>query len=163
MVKLSSKQVTDYFNRSYKAVDGLWFLKVEEKYGFDTALELDNEVWKIMPKIQARLINSFFDSENIQPTLLESVITKLDLEGFKFTTEKSEKGFRITITNCPWFNLMIKSGRENLAKFVGKTICNTEYQVWASEYGKENKFELVSQKCDNSDFCVLEFQYNNNQ
>ena len=52
MVKLSSKQVADYFNRSYKAVDGLWFLKVEEKYGFDTALELDNEVWKILPKIQ---------------------------------------------------------------------------------------------------------------
>jgi hypothetical protein len=163
MIKLSPKQVADYFNRSYKAVDGLWFLKIEEKYGFGTALELDNEVWKIMPKIQARLINSFLELENILPTLLDSIITKLDLEGFEFTTEKLKKGFRIMITKCPWYTLMIKSGRENLAKFVGKKICKTEYQVWASEYGKENKFELLCQKCDKSDFCVLEFQYNNNQ
>lgn len=160
MVKLSPKQIVDYFNRSYKAVDGLWFLKVEEKYGFDSALDLDNEVWKILPKIQARLINSFLELENIRPTLHESIITKLDLEGFKFTSKKLENGFRITITSCPWHNLMIKSGREHLAKIVGKTICNTEYQVWASEYGKENKFELISQKCDKSKCCVLDFQYN---
>jgi hypothetical protein len=56
MTKLSSQQVAEYFNRSYKAVDGLWFMKVEEKYEFDVALELDNEVWKVMPKIQARMI-----------------------------------------------------------------------------------------------------------
>lgn len=158
MAKLSSKQVAEYFNRSYKAVDGLWFLKVEEKFGFDKALELDNEVWKIMPKIQVRLLKTFFDLENIKLNLLDSVITKLDLEGFKFTTKKSEKGFRITITDCPWYNLMIKSGRENLAKLVGKTICNTEYQIWVSEFGKENKFELVSQKCDKSKYCILDFK-----
>jgi len=44
MTKLSSQQVADYFNRSYNAVDGLWFMKVEEKYGIDAALDLDNEV-----------------------------------------------------------------------------------------------------------------------
>ena len=59
MTKLSSQQVAEYFSRSYRAVDGLWFMKVEEKLGFDAALELDNEVWKVMPKIQARMIKQF--------------------------------------------------------------------------------------------------------
>ncbi len=89
MTKLSSQQVADYFNRSYKAVDGLWFMKVEEKHGFDAALELDNEVWKVMPKIQARMIQSFLGLENGSEALLESLVTKLELEGFKFKAEKT--------------------------------------------------------------------------
>ena len=157
MTKLSSQQVTDYFNRSYKAVDGLWFMKVEETYGFNAALALDNEVWKVMPKIQARLIKSFLELGTGSDALFESLVTKLELEGFKFKAEKMENGFRITISDCPWHNLMIKGGRENLAKLVGKTICNTEYQVWGSEIEKTIKFKLKSQKCDKSEHCILDF------
>ena len=157
MTKLSSEQVIEYFNRSYKAVDGLWFMKVENRFGFNAALELDNEVWTVMPKIQARLIKSFLGLETGSDALLESLMTKLELEGFKGKAEKNENGFSITITECPWHNLMIKSGREKLAKLVGKTICNTEYQVWASEIEKTIKFKLKSQKCDESEQCILDF------
>jgi hypothetical protein len=41
---LSLQQIADYFNHNYNPVDGLWFMKAEEKYGFDTALDVDNEV-----------------------------------------------------------------------------------------------------------------------
>ena len=157
MTKLSSKQIIDYFNRSYKAVDGLWFMKVEKELGFNDALELDNEVWKVMPKIQARLLKSFLGLDSSIDALLESLVTKLELEGFKYNVEKNANGFSIKITDCPWHNLMIKSGRENLAKLVGKKICSTEYQVWASEIDKTIKFKLKSQKCDKSDHCILDF------
>jgi len=157
MTKLSSEQVIEYFNRSYKAVDGLWFMKVENRLGFNAALELDNEVWTVMSKIQARLIKSFLGLETGSDALLESLMTKFELEGFKGKAEKNENGFSITITECPWHNLMIKSGRENLAKLVGKTICNTEYQVWASEIEKTIKIKLKSQKCDESEQCILDF------
>ena len=157
MAKLNSQQVAEYFSRSYKAVDGLWFMKVEEKHGFDAALDIDNEVWKVMPKIQARMIKSFLGLENGSDSLFECLVTKLELEGFKFKAEKTAKGFRITITDCPWHNLLIKSGRENLAKDVGKTICNTEYRVWASEIEPNIKFKLESQKCDESEQCILDF------
>jgi len=157
MTKLSSQQVADYFNRSYNAVDGLWFMKVEEKYGFDAALDLDNEVWKVMPKIQARRIKSFLGLKNGSDALFEGLVTKLELEGFKFTAEKTEDGFRVTIDDCPWHNLMIKSGRKHLSEIVGKTICSTEYQVWVSELAKTMKFELKSQKCGESKQCILDF------
>ena len=157
MTKLRSEQVAEYFSRSYKAVDGLWFMKVENELGFDAALELDNEVWEVMPKIQARLIKSFLGLESGIDALLESLVAKLELEGFRFTSEKNDNGFTITITECPWHNLMIKSGREKLAKLVGKKICTTEYQVWASEMGKTVKFKLKSQKCDESEHCILDF------
>jgi hypothetical protein len=157
MAELTSQQIAEYFSRSYKTVDGLWFMKVEEKYGFDAALEVDNEVWKVMPKIQARMIKKFLGLTEGSDALLEGLVTKLELEGFKFSAEKTENGFRISITDCPWYNLMVKSGREHLAKKVGKTICITEYRVWASELAENMKFTLLSQKFGKSECCILDF------
>ena len=157
MTKLSSSQIIDYFNRSYKAVDGLWFMKVEEKHGFDDALDLDNEVWKVVPKFQARMIKSFLGLETGPDALFECLLTKFELEGFKITTEKNEKGFKITVIDCPWHNLMVKSGREHLSAIVGVTICQTEYNVWVSELAKNMKFELKSQKCKEAKKCMFEF------
>jgi predicted ArsR family transcriptional regulator len=154
-MRLSNKQIAEYFHRSYTAVDGLWFIKVEEKYGFDVALEIDNEVWKILPKIQARMLKSMI-KEKGRDALFECLTTKLILEGFEFKAEKSDDGFKIIISKCPWYNLMLKSGREKLSERVGTLICNTEYSVWASEFD-DMHFELRTQICKNSEFCILSF------
>jgi hypothetical protein len=158
MITLDSQQVVDYFHRCFKAVDGLWFMKVEEKYGFDGALDVDNEVWKVMPKIQARMLKSMLKLKTGPDALLKGLKAKLELDGFKFKTEKTENSLKITITNCPWHNLMIKSGREKLSSNVGTTICNTEYQIWASELAETMNFELQSQLCKGSECCILEFE-----
>jgi len=56
MSELTEKDVSEYFHRSYKTADGLWFIKTEERFGFDTALEIDAGVWQVIPKIQARFL-----------------------------------------------------------------------------------------------------------
>jgi hypothetical protein len=133
-------------------------MKVEEKIGFDAALDVDHEVWKVMPKIQARMIKSMLKLNNGAGGLFKGLTTKLGLEGFKFKAEKNRNGFRITIMDCPWHNLMIKSGREKLSGIVGTTICGTEYQVWVSEFGEAAHFKLESQKCKESKYCILDFE-----
>ena len=158
MAELGSQQIIEYFHRCYKAVDGLWFMKVEEKIGFDSALDLDHEVWKVMPKIQARMIKSMLKLNNGSDALFRGLTAKLELEGFKFKAEKNKNGFRITIEDCPWHNLMIKSGREELSGIVGSAICGTEYQIWVSEFGESMHFRLESQKCKNSECCILDFE-----
>jgi hypothetical protein len=40
MIELSDKQIAEFWHRSYTSVDGLWFMKVEEKHGFDLALDI---------------------------------------------------------------------------------------------------------------------------
>ena len=159
MTDLSSSQIAEYFNRSYTAVDGLWFMKVEEKYGFDAALKVDDEVWKVLPKIQARMIKKFLGLAKGPAALFEGLKTRLELENFKFKSEKTKNGFRISVTDCPWHNLMIKSGRGNLAEKVGKKVCSTEYRVWVCELAENMKFTLKSQKCSKADYCILEFVY----
>jgi hypothetical protein len=161
MIDLDDGQVAEFFHRSYATVDGLWFLKVEEKYGFDAALEIDNEVWKVLPKIQARMLKAVGKSDNGMDALAECLTTKLALDGFQFNVEKNEEDhcFRVVIDVCPWHNLMIKSGRESLSGKVGDTICNTEYTVWASEFGNDIFFELQEQICRGDKCCALQFDH----
>lgn len=154
---LTHKQAAEYFHRSYKAADGLWFMKVEEKYGFNVALEVDKEVWKVMPKIQARVIKGMLGNPEGETALLESLRAKLNLEGYKFEVKQKPDGFQIHIAKCPWHNLMVKSGREKLSEKVGTAICNAEYAVWASEFDENMRFTLLRQKCEGSESCVLDF------
>ena len=155
--KFDVKNMAHFFNRSYKAVDGLWFLKIEERYGFETALEIDKEIWKIMPKIQARIIISILELGSDWEAFKKSMVTKLTWEGFKFEVRESPNGFQIEISECPWHDLMLKSGREKFSEKVGTAICSIEYSKWASEFEGDIKFNLETQKCKDKEFCLLNF------
>jgi len=161
MIQLNDKQIAEYLHRCYTTADGLWFMKLEEKYGFDTALEIDNEVWKVMPKIQARMIKSMVNLGDGIEALLDCLTTSLMLEGYKFKTEKTEnpRGFRVIIEQCPWFDLLVKSGRENIAEKLGTIICNTNCSAWASEFGNDIKFESQRRMCKDSEHCLLQFSH----
>ena len=156
---MNDDQIAAFYHRSYTAVDGLWFMKVEEKYGLDTALDVDNEVWKVLPKIQARMLKSMMKMENGIEALFECFTAKLLLDGFRFKTEKARNSsiFTVIIESCPWYDLIIKSGREHLAERVGSLICNTEYSGWAAEFGGNISFELQEQICKGSKSCILQF------
>ncbi len=156
MLELTDKQMIDYFRRSYMAVDGLWFVKLEESDGFDHALDVDIDVWKIMPKIQARKMKAMV---NVPPGingLFECFTKKLDMEGFIFQTQKGQKEFEITVSHCPWYDIILKSGRQHLAEKIGSKICTTEYGGWAAEFGNI-KFELISRHCNGDCCCRFRF------
>lgn len=159
MIKLNEAQVAEYFHRSYTAVDGLWFMQVEDNYGFDAALRIDQEVWNVLPKIQARMLKSMVNANPGIEALRECIITKLTLEGFSFKTEDIQDGggFKVSIERCPWHDLMVKSNREHLSGKVGTVICNTEYSAWAAEFDSKIRFELPSQICQGALLCALQF------
>jgi hypothetical protein len=156
MKELTDKQIAAYLHRSYAAADGLWFMKVEEKYGFDTALEIDDQVWKVLPKIQARKLKSMLVLDEGIEGLAEGIETRLALEGFEFEAEKDSDSFKVFIKRCPWHELMVKSGRGHLSDKVSSLICREENSVWASEFG-DISFELDEQICKGSERCVLRF------
>ncbi|MCJ7521037.1 MAG: L-2-amino-thiazoline-4-carboxylic acid hydrolase [Dehalococcoidia bacterium] len=159
MVKLNDKQIIEFWHRSYRTVDGLWFVKIEERYGFDTALDIDNEVWTVFSKIQARMIKSLGELKAGLDGLLEAIETRLDIEGYKFEVKRAVDGtgFDVIISECPWHKIMIASGREHLSGKVGTLICNSEYSIWASEFGDDIRFEMNEQICEGCDSCILRF------
>jgi hypothetical protein len=161
VIELTKEQVIEYFRRSYTAVDGLWFVKVEDGYGFDVALRTDEEVWQILPKIQARMLKSMGCVASGIAGLRDCLATKLTLEGFVFKVEdiKDGDGFRVNIERCPWHDLLVKSNRKHLSGKVGSVICSTEYSVWAAEFDDKIHFELTSQICQGAPLCVLQFTH----
>jgi hypothetical protein len=160
VIELTEEQVSQYYYRSYTAVDGLWFMKVEERYGFDAALVIDDEVWKVIPKIQARWFKTVANMDQGIEALLQCFTTKLKLDRYVFTTEKDESGFLVFVENCPWLNLLVKSGREHLSEEVGTHICITECSTWASEFGNTIQFTLEDRICRGDRHCVFRFTQN---
>lgn len=157
MLELTEEQKNRYYHRSYTAVDGLWFMKLEEKYGFDAALDIDSEVWKVMPKIQARCLKSIAGTGEGMEALFECFTAKLALDGLVFSTERRGKDFSIAVSECNWYNLLLKSNREHVARQLGTRICLPEATMWASEFGENIEFSLEQQICLGNAHCVFRF------
>ncbi len=168
MEELTDAQKAEYFRRSYTSVDGLWFMKVEELHGFEEALEIDRRVWSVLPKIQARTLMKMLGAEKGIAGLKRCLAAKHTLERFEFEaeadieTEDGGCGLIMTITKCPWHELIAKSGRGELSERVGSTICNAEYSTWALEFGEGGdqkiSFSLESQICKGDKACVFRFE-----
>ncbi|MBN1643195.1 MAG: L-2-amino-thiazoline-4-carboxylic acid hydrolase [Dehalococcoidales bacterium] len=158
MADLTDKQIADYLYRGFWTVDGLWFMKVEEKFGFDKALEIDEAVWKVLPKIQARKMMELKQSGAGLEALLDCFTARLKIEGFTFRAAKEgDNGFKIVLESCPWCDVMAKSGRQHLAAKIGDVICPSDYGTWAKEFGCQFELDSQSRICRGSRSCVLHF------
>jgi len=159
MIPLTDEEKAQYYYRSFAVVDGLWFMKAEEKHGFNAALAIDREVWSVLPKIQARILKSKMPSGAGLPALREAIETKLTLEHYSFSVAEDGdgNGFTVSIYKCPWYDLMVKSGRERLAEKVGRAICPVEYGTWASEFGETISVEFLALLCGGKECCIIQF------
>jgi hypothetical protein len=84
--------------RNLWAVDGLYFLGIEEKFGTEDATDIDRNVWAVMGKIEARRLKSTFDltGDDI-PTVIAALrysSWSLDLEDKEIIEEKNRAVFR---------------------------------------------------------------------
>lgn len=158
MARFNKKQIEQYLHRSYTAVDGLWFMKVEERFGFETALEIDQEVWKVMAKIQSRALKSILAGPaGDTPDLQTAFSAKLRLDGFRFRVHTSNNGFSITIPTCPWLEYLAKSGRLAYAERIGSAICGSEYPAWTREFGDSHALKFNSRICKGDKVCRIDF------
>lgn len=156
----SDSILKEYFKRSYFAVDGLWFMKVEEDSCFEKALELDRKVWEVLPKIQARKVKELLGIEgNSVSDLAKALELKWTAEDYGFEVVKVEEDHaEIQLKRCPWYELMKKSRREHLAEKIGGQICTTEYSAWAKEFNPGIEFRLENMLCRDDKPCRLTFK-----
>ena len=98
--------------RNLWAVDGLYYLGIEESFGTEAATEIDRKVWEVMGKIEARRIKELF---NITGTDIESMIKALSYSGWALDLEDKEiiiKNDRAIVRNtkCRVQNTRLKKG-----------------------------------------------------
>lgn len=155
---LSVEQIEEYLYRSYTRVDGLWFVLTEERFGFDAALALDEAVWKVLPKIQARLLQAQLKLTRDLKGLTAAVRAKLTLDRYRFVETPTPNGLQIELSGCPWHELMIQSGRQELSDRIGGVICSAELPAFAREFGCACVPPGESRLCRNGTPCVFRFE-----
>lgn len=98
--------------RNMWAVDGLYFLGIEEEMNTETATDIDRKVWEVMGKIEARNIKKFFNIEgNDIPSMMKALRYSgwsLDLEDKEVIIEK-DRGI-IRNVKCRVQNTRLKRG-----------------------------------------------------
>ncbi len=158
--RFSDAQVADFLRRSYFVVDGLWFVKTEENLGFDGAMELDEAVWEVMSKVQARKAKALLNVKNGGlPELGRAFQLKLTAEGHEFDADGTDHEVRLTITRCPWYDILESSNRTQYAKVIADRICAREYAGWAREFGDDITVSFERRLCvDGCDTCSIVFR-----
>ncbi len=89
---LPKEQLTDLIFmhlRDMWAVDGLYFLGIEEQFGTEAATEIDGNVWAVMGKIEAKRIKKLL---GLEAGDIETMIQGLRHSGWSLDLEGKEYG-----------------------------------------------------------------------
>jgi hypothetical protein len=100
--------------RDMWAVDGLYYLGIEEEYGTEAATEIDRRVWEVMGKIEARRLKDLLEIKgNDIPSMMKALQYSgwaLDLEDKEIIVE-NDRGI-IRNVKCRVQNTRLKKGLE---------------------------------------------------
>jgi hypothetical protein len=135
-------------------------MMLERESDFKEALKVDVEVWKVMPKIQARKVKDLLGLRSgSMEDLLKALSFKFEAEDFGYRVlKKTEKMLSVEIQVCPWYKLLEKSNRQNLGMHIGRSICPPEYENWGKEILKDCQFQMESAICGGKKVCRLDYK-----
>jgi len=136
IMDLSKDKLTDLIFlhlRNMWAVDGLYYLHIEEEFGTEVATKIDRNVWEIMGKIEARKLKKLLKiNDNDIKSMINALIFSgwaLDLEEKKIIINK--KKAIIKILNCRVQNARLK---KNLTEFGCKPVRWSFLKAFAKEF-----------------------------
>ncbi len=128
---VSAEALNEVCSRSLYTVDGLWFLAVEEKFGFETTFKLNQEVWEKASLIHGRRLLKKLDLKGKPP--LQSLVEMLLNDPMMFvhrpevpTLTDTRAVFRCI--DCPVQVARIRDGR---GVYDGKPACSILFKTYA--------------------------------
>jgi hypothetical protein len=152
------KEYIDFLLRQYRLVDALWFLAVEDKFGLEAAVELNEKIWEEMGSRSAREIKKRF---KIQEKGFKGFLKAIKyfpwciILGYEF--EERDGKLLLRVRNCLPQIARIKSGR---GEFPCKKMHFMEFSAFCREIDDKISVKCVFAPPDNhpSDcFCLWEF------
>lgn len=155
----NTETLKEYYKRSYFAVDGLWFMKTEERYGFEDTLKIDADVWEVLAKIQARKAKELLKIKgNKIKDLIKALELKWAAEGYEYKVSKASKDqAEVLLLDCPWLSIMKKAKRDHLTPRIGECVCTREYGAWAKEFNPQINVTLEDMLCRDKKPCRPKF------
>jgi len=135
------RKYVDFLLRQYRLTDAFWFLAVEDTFGTDAAVKLNEDIWTRMGKLAAREIDERFPLEK------EGVARVLEALSYfpwsiitGFEVEETAEGARITVPYCPPQAARVRAGR---GEFSCKAMHQGEFDSFAREIDERVEVRCV--------------------
>lgn len=159
MAVFDDKAIIEFLRRSYFAVDGLWFVRIEGEHSYDEALRLDEQVWEVVPKIQARKARELLGIEGGSlADLALGLWLKFASEGYEHRViERTAQVLRVHIHTCPWLAILKKVGTTPRAAEICDRICTKAFSIWAAQFSDGIEFSLERKLSEGASACELLF------
>lgn len=156
---IDDRAIIEYLRRSYFVADGLWFTKLEEEHSYDYALRIDELVWEILAKIQARKARELLNIEGSNlADLLRALELKFVAESYQYQTiELTPSLLRIAINECPWLNILQKADKIRCALDICENVCVRDFAGWAAQFSPAISFTLGRTLATGESICELVF------
>ena len=120
------------YSRLFLALDGFWFLATRDKYGYDTAIEIEIDTWTNYFSYEAKKMRKAF---GIKGNGIADLITALSYSPRTLCVknkigELTERMGKITFYNCPQLSAMIKTGTGAVCTSIGPVLLNAYARVF---------------------------------
>ncbi|MBN1214138.1 MAG: hypothetical protein JXA99_01725 [Candidatus Lokiarchaeota archaeon] len=161
---LSKEELLDYIediSKNWLAIDGTWFLSVEQKYGTEIAIHLDEISWKLFSPIEAkRIMKRFNIPENGGiPALIKALKYRV------YANINEQEILEISENRCVFRmnNCRVQAARKtkNLPDFPCKSVGMIEYSEFAKTIDSRIKVQCICCPPDrhpDNYFCAWEFK-----
>jgi len=130
--------------KNWLAIDGLWFLEIEKRYGMDIALEVDAKVWKEFSRIEADRIMTRIGL--IEGGGLDSLEKALHHRLFSLLNTYELKRPEENVLECYMITCRTQTARERkgLPLFPCKQIGIIDYETFAGTIDPRIKTTCIS-------------------
>ncbi|NIN67337.1 MAG: hypothetical protein GTO63_22085 [Anaerolineae bacterium] len=155
------REYLDFLLRQYRLTDAFWFLAVEDTFGTEAAVKLNEDIWTRMGGLAAKEIQERFQLED------RGVARVLEaLSYFPWTVivgydmEESEDGATIRVPHCPPQAARLRAGR---GEFPCKSMHLGEFTSFAKEIDERVEVRCVMAPPDphpDDLFCEWELRIN---
>jgi len=113
-LQIPREKLVEVCSKSLYTIDGLWFTAIEQKYGLDAALEIDEEVWQRFGAIQARRLLKNFALKEDSPIQTLMNVLQVDPNTVIYKpeiVELTDSKAVLRFTDCPPQKARIRDGR----------------------------------------------------
>ena len=128
---LSREDLMEVASRTYYTIDGLWFLAVEDAFGFETAFTMNQTVWQQAGPIMGKRLLKYIDTEGKQPlrVLMELLFADPLMQVHKpVVTELTASKAVFRCLECPIQSARLREGR---GVYNGIPGCSILYNAYA--------------------------------
>ena len=144
LTAIDNDSLREVCSRTLYTIDGLWFLVVEDKYGFETAFKMNQVVWaQASPIIGKRLIKNL-DIEGKPPLYALMELIHADPLMFVHKPEVTALTDNRAVFRCTKCPIQVARIRDGKGVYDGKPGCSKLFQAYAELIDPRIKVSCVA-------------------